>query len=141
MLRLNACNPLDPSTAVKLQPDRNDATLNIITAVTSSAISVNAKPHAGSLIVPWRGEVQAWACGDLSGLIEAHIEKAASLGPEVVLLGTGARLQFAQPALLRPLMQRRIGIETMDTRAACRTYNILAGEGRRVVALLILATL
>jgi uncharacterized protein len=57
----------------------------------------------------------------------------------VVLLGTGARLRFAPPALLRSLMAHRIGIETMDTAAACRTYNILAGEGRSVVALLMLS--
>jgi uncharacterized protein len=124
---------------VKLQPDRNDTTLNIITAVTPSAVSVNAQPHAGSLIVPWRGEVQAWACRDIGDLTEAHIEQVVAMRPEVVLLGTGARLRFAPPALLRSLMTHRIGIETMDTAAACRTYNILAGEGRSVVALLMLS--
>ena len=60
--------------------------------------------------------------------------------PELVVFGSGARLRFAPPALLRGLMARRIGVETMDTAAACRTYNILAGEGRRVVAALLLET-
>lgn len=124
---------------MKLQPDRNDTTLNIITAVTPSAISVNALPHAGSLIVPWRGEIQLWSCRDVLELTETHIETVAALDPEVILLGTGPRLRFAPPAVLRPLMARRIGIETMDTAAACRTYNILAGEGRSVVALLMLS--
>ncbi len=124
---------------MKLQPDRNDATLNIITAVTPSAISVNAQSHQGSLIVPWRGEVQAWACRDVDELTAGHFEQVSKMEPEVVLLGTGVRLRFAPPALLRSLMVRRIGIETMDTAAACRTYNILAGEGRSVVALLMLA--
>ncbi|MDX5444450.1 MAG: Mth938-like domain-containing protein [Zoogloeaceae bacterium] len=125
---------------MKLQPDRNDASLNIITAVTPSAISVNAQALADSLIVPWRGPVQPWACREVGALTEAHLELVASMEPEVVLLGTGRRLCFAPPALLRPLMHRRIGLETMDTAAACRTFNILAGEGRSVVALLMLPT-
>lgn len=123
---------------MKLQPDRNDASLNIITAVTPSAISVNAVSLAGSLIVPWRGEVQSWDCREIGALTQEHLELVASMSPEVVLLGTGPRLRFASPSLLRPLMSRRIGMETMDTAAACRTFNILAGEGRSVVALLML---
>ena len=58
--------------------------------------------------------------------------------PELVLLGSGTRLRFVAPALLRPLIEQRIGVETMDTPAACRTFNILAGEGRRVVAALLI---
>ena len=58
--------------------------------------------------------------------------------PELVVFGSGSKLRFAPPALLRGLMARRIGVETMDTQAACRTYNILASEGRNVVAALIL---
>ena len=67
------------------------------------------------------------------------VEHAAE-PPELVVFGSGTRLRFAPPALLRGLMARRIGVETMDTAAACRTYNILAGEGRRVVAALLLET-
>ncbi len=55
------------------------------------------------------------------------------MGAELVIFGSGNRIRFPQPAWLSPLMQRRIGLETMDTAAACRTYNILAGEGRNVV--------
>ena len=55
-----------------------------------------------------------------------------------MLLGSGTRLRFVAPALLRPLIEQRIGVETMDTPAACRTFNILAGEGRRVVAALLI---
>jgi uncharacterized protein len=58
----------------------------------------------------------------------------------VVVFGSGVRLRFLRPSLIRGLIERRIGIETMDTAAACRTYNILAGEGRRVVAALLLET-
>lgn len=58
--------------------------------------------------------------------------------PELVLLGTGARQQFPEPSLLRPIYEAGIGIEVMDSGAACRTYNILLGEGRRVSAGIIL---
>ena len=60
-----------------------------------------------------------------------------NLKPELVIFGSGARLRFPPPAFLRSLMDARIGLETMDTLAACRTYNILAGEGRHVIAALI----
>ena len=57
---------------------------------------------------------------------------------EVVLFGSGSRLRFAKPEALRPLIERGIGVETMDTAAACRTYNILVSEGRSVVAALVI---
>jgi uncharacterized protein len=56
----------------------------------------------------------------------------------LIIFGSGKRIRFPQPAWLQPLMSKRMGLETMDTGAACRTYNILAGEGRRVVVALIL---
>jgi uncharacterized protein len=62
----------------------------------------------------------------------------AELPVEVLIYGSGRKLQFPPPAWLAPLMGRRMGFETMDTEAACRTYNILAGEGRPVAALLLL---
>jgi uncharacterized protein len=68
----------------------------------------------------------------------AHFEQLSALGTELVLFGSGSRLRFPRPEWLRPLINKGIGLETMDTPAACRTYNILAGEGRQVaVALLI----
>lgn len=123
---------------MKLQPDRADASLNIITALTAQGIAINAVVHTGSLLVPWRGPVQSWACESVTDLTVEDFTRVADLAPEVVLLGTGARLQFARPQLLQPLMMQRIGVETMDTAAACRTYNILASEGRSVVALLMM---
>ena len=62
-----------------------------------------------------------------------HFAQLAALGPEIVIFGSGARIRFVKPALLRPLIERRIGVETMDTAAACRTYNVLLAEGRPVV--------
>ena len=63
-----------------------------------------------------------------------HFARIAALEPELVIFGSGARLRFPAPALLRPLIDAGIGVETMDTAAACRTYNVLLAEGRSVVA-------
>ena len=69
-----------------------------------------------------------------------HFARLASLGAELVIFGSGRRIRFPQPAWLQPLMAQRTGVETMDTLAACRTYNILAGEGRQVIAALLIET-
>ena len=66
------------------------------------------------------------------------LQAIAELGCPIVLLGTGSRQRFPAAALLRPLIQRRVGIEVMDSYAACRTYNILMAEGRDVAAALII---
>ena len=67
-------------------------------------------------------------------MTEAHIDALLELDPQVILLGTGARQIFPAMALLARGLARSIGIEVMDTGAACRTYNILMAEGRQVVA-------
>jgi uncharacterized protein len=74
-----------------------------------------------------------------AALAEADFERIAALGPEVVLLGTGARLRFPHPRLSAPLARAGIGLEVMDLQAACRTYNILAAEERIVAAALVFA--
>ena len=76
---------------------------------------------------------------DPSGVLRAeHFEQLVQLGPELVIFGSGRRLRFAAAPLLRSLIDRRIGVETMDTAAACRTYNVLASEGRAVLAALLI---
>jgi uncharacterized protein len=72
-------------------------------------------------------------------LVEAHFEAITDLEPEIVLLGTGSRQRFPRPSLLRSLLARGVGVEIMNTAAACRTYNIIMLEGRRVAAALLLA--
>lgn len=81
--------------------------------------------------------VELWDVDEVSALTASHFERLAGLGAEVVILGTGTRAARVQGALTRPLMRRRIGLEVMDTGAACRTYNIVAGDGRKAVAALI----
>ncbi len=68
----------------------------------------------------------------------AAVESILALQPEVVLLGTGARAVFPPQAVLARFLKRGIGLETMDSAAAARTFNVLAGEGRRVVAVFLL---
>lgn len=67
----------------------------------------------------------------------AHFEWLRSQQAEIVLLGTGPRLRFPHPSLTRPLIEAGIGLEVMDTGAACRTFNLLASEGRKVLALIL----
>ncbi|HWP20902.1 MAG TPA: Mth938-like domain-containing protein [Burkholderiaceae bacterium] len=121
---------------MKLQPDRLEGT-NMISGYDRESISVNGQPRASSVLVPAQGDVRDWECRKLEDLRAEHFERVAELAPEVVIFGSGARLRFPPPSLLRPLIERGIGVETMDTPAACRTYNILVSEGRSVVAALL----
>jgi uncharacterized protein len=122
---------------LKLQPDRIEG-VNVISGLLSDAVSVNGVTHRQSLAIPWLGDIVPWGEAGFDGLTIADFDRLAELQPELVIFGSGARLRFVAPGLLRTLMARRIGIETMDTAAACRTYNVLAGESRRVVAALLL---
>ena len=81
--------------------------------------------------------VEGWAAAGFAGLDQAEMRRLVELAPELVLLGTGARQRFPAAALLGPLLDARIGFEIMDLQAACRTYNILMAEGRRVAAALL----
>ena len=81
-----------------------------------------------------------WPCTRFEDLTPDHFAQLATLEAELIIFGSGVRNRFPPPAWLQPLMARRMGLETMDTPAACRTYNILASEGRNVVAALVLET-
>jgi uncharacterized protein len=121
---------------MKLQADRMEGQ-NAIARHGTEGVVVNGVEYRHSVVVPWRGAVLPWGVDEFAALTEAHFETLAALGPELVILGSGARLRFPPPALMKALMQRRIGFETMDTGAACRTYNVLLAEGRSVVAALL----
>lgn len=122
---------------MKLQPDRIEG-VNVVSGLTADAVSVNGVTHTSSIVVPWVGTVGPWGAAGFDALTADDFDQLASLEPELVIFGSGKRIRFAPPLLLRSLMARRIGIETMDTAAACRTYNVLAGESRKVVAALLL---
>ncbi len=102
-----------------------------------AGVVVNGREYRSSVIVPWSGDVMPWGVASFAALAASDFAALGELGPELVIFGSGARLRFPPPAVLRPLMERRIGIETMDTAAACRTYNVLLAEGRSVIAALL----
>jgi len=93
--------------------------------------------HAGSIIV-FPDRVLAWAVGDFAEIDRASLAPVASAdGPELLLIGCGPRLQRLPAALRQELRAGGLAVEVMDTGAACRTYNVLMAEGRRVAAALI----
>jgi uncharacterized protein len=124
---------------MKLQADRIEG-LNAISRHGTDGVIVNGIEHRNSVIVPWQGEVVDWPVGEFALLEARHFEMLAELKPELVIFGSGSRIRFPKPALLRPLIDRRIGIETMDTAAASRTYNVLLTEGRTVLLALLFET-
>lgn len=121
---------------MKLQADRIEGQ-NAIARHGPGGIIVNNHEYRSSVIVPWSGEVLPWRVTAFGDFTEAHFEALVGLAPELVIFGSGSRIRFLRPALFKPLMARRIGVETMDTAAACRTYNVLLAEGRSVVAALL----
>ena len=121
---------------MKLKADRIEGQ-NAIARHGPEGVIVNGVEHRHSVIVPWDGEVLPWPVQAFADLAETHFARLVELNPELVIFGSGARLRFVSPALLRALIERRIGVDTMDTAAACRTYNVLLAEGRSVVAALL----
>ena len=125
---------------MKLQPDRLDvqAILGYGPGWVGLGSNGVAEKIERSIVIGSRGEKFDWHCARFEDLTENHFDQLAQTQPELVIFGSGTRLRFVPPAFMRALMQRRIGIETMDTLAACRTYNVLAGEGRQVIAALLI---
>ncbi len=121
---------------MKLQAERQEGS-NAISRHSAEGVVVDGQAHTRNLVVPWQGPVFAWAPGGFDQLHEGDFAPLLALKPELVIFGSGKRIRFAHPALLRALISARIGVETMDTAAACRTYNVLLGEGRCVVAALL----
>ena len=124
-------------SSVKIEHDTPQGR-NAFTGYGAGYVEVNRKRYTASLVVSAERLVTDWPATSVDALAADHLAAILELKPEIVLLGTGAALRFPDAARLAPLHQARIGVEVMDTPAACRTYNILLGEGRDVVAALIL---
>jgi uncharacterized protein len=120
---------------LKLQPDQSDAPT--ISGYGPGWVGVGPEKITHNVVLGSHGERFAWA-GSFEELGPEHFAQLAQLQVEVVIFGSGPRIRFPKPAWIAPLAARRIGIETMDTAAACRTYNILAQEGREVAVALLL---
>lgn len=109
-----------------------------VTAYDDSSVEINAIRFAHSLIVLPELQPQAWDVQHFSQLQAAHFAPIEALQPDVVILGTGARQHFIHPKHISGLTNSRIGVECMDSKAACRTYNILMAEGRKVALAIII---
>lgn len=118
---------------MKLHADSPTA-LNTVTAYGPGFVEVNSLRHQRPLLVMPDRPVEAWNVTSFDSLTTDDFVRLRELAPELVVLGTGARQRFAHPRLTRPLLESRIGCEAMTSPAACRTYNILMGEGRKVLA-------
>jgi len=125
---------------VKFQPDFLDGT-NTIARHDGTGVWIGSQAHEGSVVVPWSGAVRPWPPRRFDELTEAHFDSLLHDKPELVIFGSGPNLRFPKPALLRGLIEQRIGVETMDTAAACRTFNVLVSEGRNVIAALLFEAL
>jgi uncharacterized protein len=122
---------------VKLQLSNPDSGYTF-TAYGDDYIAVNGKRYNTNVALLPGQMLAEWTSASFEMLTEADFAKLAALAPEILLLGTGKTLRFPTPELLQPLMAARIGFEVMDTHAACRTYNILAAEGRKVAAAILI---
>ena len=111
---------------------------NTITAYGDDYVAVNGTRRNRSVIVT-ATEVREWNATDFAHLTTDNFSELATLGVEILLLGTGPRQRFPHPSLTASLARARIGVEVMDVAAACRTYNILVAEERKVAAALLFA--
>jgi uncharacterized protein len=122
---------------MKLQLTRAEGQ-NLVTGYGDGYVSVNHARHDRSIVISPDAPVQDWAPENFEALSAADFVPVFELKPEILILGTGETLRFPPPAVTRVLVEARIGYEIMDTRAACRTYNILMAEGRHVVAAILI---
>ena len=110
----------------------------VITAYDDNSVSINGKPFSQSLIVSTTQLNDDWNLTSIESLQTSHIEQILTLKPELIIIGTGDKLIFPAVEVYAAIIQQGLGVDFMDTGAACRTYNILMSEGRDVVAGLVL---
>ncbi|MBW9104080.1 Mth938-like domain-containing protein [Paraburkholderia phenoliruptrix] len=122
---------------MKLHQDSSGA-LNTVTGYGAGYVEINLERHAGSILVMPDAPVIPWPVTSFEQLTPELFAMLVDSAPEVVVFGSGERLRFPHPRLTAMLTARRIGVETMDFKAACRTYNILMAEGRKVAAALLI---
>lgn len=116
--------------------ESNTAGANLFTAHGAGYVEINRVRHQGSLVVS-ADSITPWPPASFEALEDAHFAQLLALQPELVIFGSGSTLRFPHPRLSAALTNAGIGVEVMDTSAACRTYNILLAEDRRVVAALL----
>ena len=109
---------------------------NVFTGYGDGYVSINQQRFEHNVMVMPGREVTRWDPAGFDALAAADFSALLALNPEIVILGTGNALRFPKPELTRPLSAAQIGFEAMDTKAACRTYNVLVAEGRQVLAVI-----
>lgn len=117
--------------------DGENAEVNVITAYTVDYIAIKQQHYTQSIIVQAKGNVHPWPISHFEEIKICDFDYLKPFDWEVILLGTGKQHRFFPPAMLRSLRMQKMNIETMDSGAACRTYNILLSERRRVAAAII----
>lgn len=127
-----------PEILVKLHPDLLSEGINMVSAYGEGYVAINGVRHVRSLLVPASGAVEAWGAARFDDLLPRDFERIVTLAIEILILGTGSTHRFAHPSWLRSLSAGGVGVESMSTAAACRTYNILAAEGRKVAGAFII---
>ena len=110
--------------------------LNTFTGYGTGFVLINDVRYETSLVV-MPEQMLTWGAESFAALKAEDFSSVVAMRPEVVLLGTGEKLRFPHPSLTRALADARIGVEVMDLQAACRTYNILMAEERKVAAALL----
>ena len=110
---------------------------NVVTGLGPGWVRIGAIEYRENLVLTPESVATGWAAAGFDGLADSDFANLLSYKPEVVLFGAGSAIRFPHPRLTRALTDARIGFDAMDTAAACRTYNILAAEGRSVVAALL----
>ena len=121
---------------MKLQSDPHSGA-NTITGYGDGYVEINQTPYAHAVLLSSDGAISEWPVQSFEGLEASHFTQMVDLKPELILIGTGNKQRFPKPELLKSLILAKIGFEIMDSQAACRTYNILVGEGRQVLLALI----
>jgi uncharacterized protein len=111
---------------------------NMFTGHGAGYVRIGETDYRENLLVTPERLVEGWAPRGFEALAESDFAALAALRPEVALFGGGATMRFPHPRLTRALTEAGIGLDVMDTPAACRTYNILAAEGRRVAAAILI---
>jgi len=111
--------------------------IHLVRGYSAAGVRIDDRVYAASVVVNATTVIEGWPPRAISETTEADLQRVLELQPEILLLGTGRRQEFPPQPLLALLYGARVGFEVMDTGAACRTYNVLVGEGRNVAAALI----
>ena len=110
---------------------------NTFTGYGDNYVDINRARYQQNLIATPETIIAPWAAAGFDSLTPEDFAQVLALAPEIVLLGTGTHVRFPHPRLTASLAAARIGLDVMDVKAACRTFNVLVAEGRKVAAALL----